>query len=605
MALLKHTRVALVAGLLLAATGKDASAQTQKGFVLDRFDPSERGSEWFVLDSLDLQGHLRPAIGVVGSWSYRPLVVYDRDGNYIQSLVAHQIIVHPGASVVLWNRVRAGVSLPVATYQTGNAITIGTKYYASPSAAVGDLRLAADARLFGEHGGLLTGALGLALYLPTGSRDNYTSDGTVRVLPRATLAGDFKQLTYSARAGFHYRPLSETFDRNPLGSEITFGLAAGVRVLNKALTVGPELYGSSIVDSDSFLKRRGTPVEGLLGAHYMFKSFRFGAGGGTGLDRGWGTPEFRAFLSAEWAPPIASDIDNDGIPDGEDACPTVAGIHTRDSRTNGCPPAPPPPPPPPGDRDGDGIIDREDACPDVAGVKSDDPKTNGCPPDRDGDGIDDLKDACPDVAGVKSDDPKKNGCPPDKDADGIPDDKDACPDQAGVATDDPLSNGCPPDRDGDGIIDTEDACPDAPGPGDPDPKRNGCPLARIEAGQIKIVEQVRFKFGSAEILRDSDPTLLAVATTLKDHPEIVKLRVEGHTDNKGREDTNVRLSHERAAAVVKWLASAGIDKKRMDAMGYGMKRPIDNNNTDQGRQNNRRVEFHIAESKAPAKALKP
>jgi len=229
----------------------------------------------------------------------------------------------------------------------------------------------------------------------------------------------------------------------------------------------------------------------------------------------------------------------------------------------------------------------------VAGVRSDDPKKNGCPSDRDGDGVFDLVDACPDVAGVKSDDPKKNGCPLDRDGDAIPDDKDACPDIPGEPSDDPLRNGCPPDRDGDGIYDKEDACPDAPGPADPDPKKSGCPLARIEDGQIKIVEQVKFKFNSAEILRDSDPTLLAVATTLKDHPEITTVRVEGHTDNKGNAATNMMLSQKRADAVVKWLTSYGIDKKRFQAKGFGMTRPIDTNATEEGRQNNRRVEFHI------------
>jgi OmpA-OmpF porin, OOP family len=592
MSFLKHTSVALASGLLLFAP--PALAQVQKGFVLDRFDPAERGSEWFVLDSLDLRGHLRPAAGVVATWAYDPLVVRDRDGNYISSLVEHQVLVHPGASLVLWNRVRTGISLPIAAYQTGDPVVIKDKSYAPPGSAVGDLRLAADVRLFGEHGGPITGAFGAALYLPTGSRDEYTSDGTVRVQPRATVAGDIAMFTYSARLGFHYRPLTEVFERNPLGSELTFGAAAGVHLADRKLIVGPEVYGSSIVDSDSFLKRRGTPFEALLGTHYTVSDFRFGGGLGAGLSRGWGTPTFRAFLSAEWAPGWTEDTDQDGIADIDDACPKTAGVRAHDPKANGCPVAvAPPPPPPERDRDGDGIFDAADACPDIAGIKSDAPKKNGCPPDRDDDGVFDVVDACPDTPGPRNDDPKKNGCPPDRDSDGIANDKDACPDTPGVRSDDPLMNGCPPDRDGDGVYDAEDACPDAPGPADPDPKRNGCPLARIEGSQIKIVEQVKFKLASAEILRDSDPTLLAIATTLKAHPEITKVRIEGHTDDKGSREANARLSFKRAEAVVKWLTTSGLAKKRFEAKGYGSKRPIDTNATEEGRRNNRRIEIHI------------
>jgi outer membrane protein OmpA-like peptidoglycan-associated protein len=296
--------------------------------------------------------------------------------------------------------------------------------------------------------------------------------------------------------------------------------------------------------------------------------------------------------------------------DREDACPTVPGIRTNNAKTNGCPPAAPPPK---SDRDGDGITDDVDACPDTPGVASTDPTKNGCPPDRDGDGIFDPQDACPDVPGVRSDDPAKNGCPADKDGDGIEDKLDACPDVPGVKNEDPKKNGCPPDRDGDSIIDKDDACPDDPGPADPDPKKNGCPLARIEGGQVKITQQVKFKTGSAEILRESDPILIAVAQILKDHPELNKIRVEGHTDNRGSAAMNKDLSNRRAASVMKWLTTFGIEKKRLSTKGHGLEKPIDTNETEEGRQNNRRVEFHIeatgdptAKPAAPAKpAPKP
>jgi outer membrane protein OmpA-like peptidoglycan-associated protein len=588
MRFLKYAVSAFVLGTVV--TSAESTAQAQ-GFALNRFDPSERGSEWFMADSIDLRGHLRPAVGLVGDWGYKPLVAYNADGSERAAIVEHQLFAHLGASIVAWDRVRAAFNLPLALYQTGDA---GNTRLPTPESSIGDLRLSADVRLLGEYGSAFNSAIGVALYLPTGSREQFTGDEHVRFSPRAIIAGDIDLgpdapvFSYGAKLGFNYRPLTTKLDTNSLGSEVTFAASAGLRFLDKKLLIGPELYGSTITTPGSFFERRTTPVEWLIGGHYTASEFRFGAGIGTGLTRGWGSPVVRAVLSAEWVPGIDDDTDKDGVKNSEDACPTVPGIRTDDPKTNGCPP-----PPAPSDRDGDGILDKDDACPDVPGVKSDDPSKNGCPPDRDGDGIYDNVDACPDVKGVRSDDPKKNGCPPDRDGDGIEDTVDACPDVPGVQNNDPKKNGCPSDRDDDGIFDNVDACPDAPGPADPDPKKNGCPLARIEGGQVKISQQINFKTGSAEILRDSDPILIAVATILKDHPELTKIRVEGHTDNRGAAAMNKDLSNRRAASVVAWLTKFGIDKKRLTSKGFGLERPIDTNETDEGRANNRRVEFHI------------
>ena len=84
------------------------------------------------------------------------------------------------------------------------------------------------------------------------------------------------------------------------------------------------------------------------------------------------------------------------------------------------------------------------------------------------------------------------------------------------------------------------------------------------------------------------------------HPEIGHLRVEGHTDNKGGAAYNLALSRRRAASVLKWLVEHGVEKKRIVSEGLGLSRPIDDNATEDGRRNNRRVEFHILEAGAPA-----
>ncbi len=533
---------------------QEAHAQTQaQGFAVDTFDPSERGSDWFSVESLDLRGTVRPAIGVVMEGAYRPLVVYNTDGTVRASIVRNQVIAHPGASLVLWDRLRVGFDLPIAVFQDGHTGVLDGVTYSPPGTpSVGDLRLGAELRLVGTYDNPFTLALGARVYVPTGQRDNYTGDGQARLDGRIEAAGNIGVFTYAARVGAEWHSLEDTVGGSPIGSQLLFGAAAGFRVFDRAFVFGPEVSGATVItDSNAVFSTPSTPINGLFGAHLTFlKDWRIGGGIGTGLTRGFGSPAVRWLGSIEWAP--AYEAPRPPEPEPEPA------------------PPPPPPPPPPPDRDGDGVPDTEDACPDTPGVKTDDPKTNGCPSDRDKDGVIDTEDACPDTPGIKTDDPKTNGCPdPDRDKDGIPNDVDACPDTAG-----------PPNK---------------------DPKKNGCPQAYIAQGRIKIRDQVKFATASAAIVpgKDSQEVLDAVRKILEDHPDIKALRVEGHTDSNGTAAYNRTLSQHRAESVVKWLVKHGIDASRLSAQGFGPDRPIDDNSTDEGRRNNRRVEFHIVGEDSP------
>ena len=546
-----------------------AFAQSTSGFALNRFDPSERGSDWFSAESLDLRGHNRTAVGLVGDWSYKPLVLYNADGDEIAAIVEHQLFAHVGFSHILWDRLRLGVSLPVALVVSGEDAGSGAGGVATKDGTtVGDLRVGGDVRLLGEYGSAFTTAFGLHLHLPTGSQDSFTGDGKARIVPRFTAAGDIGALTYAGRLGVNIRTQNENFANEPFGTELLFGGAIGVRLMDRKMTIGPEFYGSTVMSDsgDGLFARKTTPFEVIVGGHYRIgDSWQVGAGVGPGLTRGFGAPKVRVLASVEWFPAYEEAV------------------------------ALPP------DTDGDGILDQDDACPQVRGVPSDDPKKHGCPPpsDRDGDGIIDDVDACPDVAGVASEDPKKHGCPlpDDRDGDGVIDSEDACPDEPGVRTEDPKTNGCPApkDRDGDTILDDNDACPDVAGDPDPDPKKHGCPKAKIVGGEIKILERVEFDTNKATIRSESEPVLNAVLSIMKSHKEITKISVEGHTDNRGGAGLNMRLSDRRAAAVVQWLTDRGIDASRLTSRGWGQAKPIDKNDTAEGRQNNRRVEFHIVE----------
>lgn len=263
-------------------------------------------------------------------------------------------------------------------------------------------------------------------------------------------------------------------------------------------------------------------------------------------------------------------------------------------------PPPKPPPPEPGDKDGDGYTDNVDECPEepenFQGYKDGD----GCPDDADtdGDGLVDSKDACELLAEDKDGYLDEDGCPDvDNDLDGI---ADAVDGKDGACKNDPEDpdgyedeDGCPePDNDGDKVVDLEDQCPLIPGVAGG--SRPGCPkkpaLVVVTKKEIKITQQIHFAFGKATIRPISYKVLDAVVEVLKQNPKI-KLEVQGHTDDRGNDFFNKRLSQQRADAVVKYLISHGIDRSRLVAKGYGEDKPLVPNDTARNRALNRRVQF--------------
>ena len=117
--------------------------------------------------------------------------------------------------------------------------------------------------------------------------------------------------------------------------------------------------------------------------------------------------------------------------------------------------------------------------------------------------------------------------------------------------------------------------------------------ARVVGKKIEITEKVMFEYDKATIKTDSHQLLNDVADVLKDHENIQKVRIEGHTDADGSDDYNKKLSQDRADAVKNFLVGVGIDESRMEAVGYGEEKPIADNKTEEGKERNRRVEFNI------------
>ena len=167
----------------------------------------------------------------------------------------------------------------------------------------------------------------------------------------------------------------------------------------------------------------------------------------------------------------------------------------------------------------------------------------------------------------------------DRDKDGIPDDADACPDvpedKDGVADHD----GCPEDdADKDKIPDAEDKCPTEPGPRSSDAEKNGCPLIKEDDGQVTLLEPIEFEFGKAAIKPVSFPILDEVVKLMQSRQKM-RIGVYGHTDNVGSDANNLRLSKDRAASVMAYLAGKGINKGRLESEGFGETKPVDDATT--------------------------
>jgi OOP family OmpA-OmpF porin len=372
--------------LLLSSIARSAQAQ---GIALSRFEPSDRGSRFFVADSLELHAATASpsspqvsrlptiAAGITSSYAHRSRTFGDgrddpaKTGDTERSrLVQDALYIHPGASVVVSPGARFALDLPIAAAQSGESTNLAGRYYLSPqSPRFGDLRASFDLRLFGPSSRDSDGvaiAAGVRGWIPTGSPDDFTGEEAARFGSHASAAARFGFVLATARVGYMYRR-DGLVGGSQIGSEMISTI--GIAYVDKDWTIGPELYGATLIDR--FFKTKNTPIEVLAGARRRLGSFRVGAGLGTSLVSGLGAAHLRALLSIEWAPPDATlteDRDRDGVPDSDDVCPDVPG--PKDA--SGCPPAP-------RDLDGDGIVDTEDACVDAPGPRTRDPKTHGCP----------------------------------------------------------------------------------------------------------------------------------------------------------------------------------------------------------------------------------
>lgn len=206
--------------------------------------------------------------------------------------------------------------------------------------------------------------------------------------------------------------------------------------------------------------------------------------------------------------------------------------------------------------------------------------------DNDKDGIKNKVDRCPDDAEDKDGFMDEDGCPDtDNDADGIVDSLDQCPNQAETANEFQDEDGCPDKLviqtiiQKDTVIHTITDSVVLP------------PVVKEIPRGGMVLKNVGFEEGKATLTKESYSALDAIVLSLKDAPE-ASIQIQGYTDNIGHEAQNIKLSLERANSVKTYLISKEIKASRLDAVGFGQKRPIADNSTPEGRELNRRVELH-------------
>lgn len=562
--------VALVA---LALTPGLAHAQTEEttAIPVQQYEPGPGAEDIMGLQSSYIQKHMEWQLGWHLNFADDVLEFRTLDANStIARIIESQTGIDLMAAIGFKDRFELGLVVPITPYRThGNADALDLAAEDLSSAALGDIRLVPKVRLYGRDQG--TGlALSVPITLPSGKDTEFYGEGSLGIEPRFLVDYTFAGGTrIGLNLGIRFHPTEKKFANLEIGHELTYGL--GVRVpfqlARKDFAAVATLIGSHVL---AVAQPEERPRELLGGLEYHpNESFTLRVGAGPGLSRGYGTPDFRVLFG-------------------------VAYRHRPAER----------PPCPYGPEDEDGYQD-DDQCAD---------------PDNDSDGIEDALDLCPNEPELVNQVEDDDGCPEhpadlepdseplpaleapkDPDGDGLFDEDDLCPDQPEDQDSFNDLDGCPdPDNDSDSILDQDDKCPLEAEVINGTDDQDGCPdegkaLVDVTDKEIKILEPVYFDTAKATIQERSYPLLDQVAAILEVNPRITKVRVEGHTDDRGKDAYNLKLSDDRANAVREYLMNKGIAGERLEAEGFGETRPIDTNKTKKGRANNRRVQFVIVE----------
>jgi OmpA-OmpF porin, OOP family len=609
-----HAMRAVLAAALASgvwATSGNAAAQnipSSNGSGMDThlFRPSMDSKGLFTTNGSDIIGKNDISFGLIIDYGHALLRATDS-----QSLITHSFQGTLQFNYGLLNRFVIGLDMPVdlmaadsATNGSGGALLPNNQWTTDKLDAqtLGFVALHAKWRITRVERGIGL-ALGVQAGVPLTNAPRYGgADPGFWYWPEAIVEKRFGatgRVKVAVNAGYRGHGASGTQLQLVNGTYVdgslfTYNGGVAVRVLDP-LDIIAETYGTYLLSSaSSGVKASNEAVGGIK--LFVDRNSYLMLGAGTRYTPGFEAANIRAFLGFIFEPSIG-DRDGDGYKDDVDKCPDEPEDFDGFKDEDGCPDP---------DNDQDGILDVDDRCVNVPEDRDGDQDADGCPEggdgDRDGDGILDSRDKCPDIPEDRDGFQDADGCPdPDNDKDGIPDKQDACPNDPEDKDSFQDADGCPdPDNDKDQIPDVVDKCPNEPETYNGYQDEDGCPdkgSVIIQDNNIIILEKIKFRTNSAEILPESHKILDAVATTITHHPEFVLMEVAGHADERAPDDYNLRLTQDRVNSVMAALIQRGVDKSRIRSKGYGEFCPEDPGHNEAAWEKNRRVEFKIVKTK--------
>jgi len=595
------------------------------GFRLAAFDADLR-------DPLALQ---RPGVFSQGDWFAGALAEYAKaplvqvlepasgaDATEVP-IVDNLVAVNVSAGVAAHERLRFDLLLPVYGLSTGpDAVTEGP--------ALGDIRLAAMGVLIRpKHqvggGG---GGLGLTAFLdvPSGNSARFLGDGVVSGGGMLSGTGEAERVTFTGQVGAEFRQRVDGLD-NVVGADRLLAGAALGFVMTDTLGFTLETLTKPSLEASTFEAAPASPpTEGIASLRYQAPSGgHWTFGGAVGLTDGPGVPSFRVFVGGGFGsqePPLPPDFDPVGDLSSTDLCPTELETMNGWKDDDGC-----------ADTLAALLVDVRyngesraadaeitgpsgtqmqrvpasglsiDAVPGSAwSVRA----TAGClagtadavAADSGAQLVVELQpiyDAqvevvVTDMEGIVL--PEAQVLWQSEAPECIPDAPMAV-DSAGVAVQRVANgtHGLKVTAPGHKLHEEEVTLRAA------EVKRIevklGAALIEIEKKQIRILEKVQFETAKAVIKPESFPLLNEVAAVVITNPDLGRVEVAGHTDNRGSDSYNQTLSEKRANSVREYLIGQGVAVERLISKGYGEVKPLDTNRTPEGREVNRRVEFNL------------
>ena len=541
-----------------------------------------------------------------GQYVGRPLVYRWSDETLEPEALVSDLLQLDAIGSVTWYRVRLGVDVPLYLFADGTQVVTGT--------GLGDMAVDLKATLMDTDDQVLGLALGGRLLLPTATVDAPLGQsglgGEVELIADKRI-GD---LLLAANLGTRFAPEvvlenvvlnDQLYWRGGAGYAVTDGFGLSLDL------AGQTQYGEPLSNAAA------SPIEGLVGGWGRLGDFVLRAGVGTGLTSGVGSPAFRGLLAFAYEPPTNKDTDLDGIVDKQDQCVTDP-------------------------EDKDGWRD-EDGCPDPSTmvmfrfVDDDGYAVEGVGSTVSGPGIEPMvKDGAYEAAlhpGAYSVVAEANGYEPVNMEAVVPAQTTAevkvqmkaLPGTLVIKTNDPSGKAVAAQWTiGNDFVDSPQGVSEQQ-------IKPGKYVLRVQAADYKIVrqpielapgerkelqftlepskivitkekielrEEVFFDTGKATIKPESFAMLTEVAGVLKDNPDITKISVEGHTDSRGSNLSNQKLSEARAAAVRQFLIDQGLQPERLVSQGYGESKPLIQGNNEAAWARNRRVDILILERKA-------